>query len=200
MYLTPDGDRTEQKYTFIGNYVSKSASERLEQLIVSYKDFERDRGLYKERVIDLMVAMREYHIKPSEEDLGVRVQTTGGTSNITASKALERVTLEECFKSMKISKEMFPDPDEYRLISLAVYEWDLMGREFGILDQFIKGMKEKDRDILLPYMRKEKGPRDLAEELCLEYDSARKRVYRIRKALFNKVLPWMNEYTITVPA
>ena len=74
----------ETKHIFIGDYIKKSPKERIYQLLDNYKDFGRYRETYKNNVVDLMVAMREYNLRPSDEDLGVRIQTTGGTANITA--------------------------------------------------------------------------------------------------------------------
>lgn len=110
-----------------------------------------------------------------------RTEQTGGTSNITASKALERVSLEQCFEQMKVTKEMFPDPYELGLISTAIYEWDLMAKEHKILAGFIGLMKPDERSLFLPYIRREKRVADIAAELCLEWESANKKVYRIRK-------------------
>lgn len=190
----------ETKQMFIGEYINKNPRQRIAQLLDNYGDFRRYREHYKRNVVELMEAIREYNIRPSEEDLGVRVQTTGGTSNITASKAIERMALEECFENRKISKEMFEDPEELRLISTAVYEWDLMTREFKVLNTFVKQIKPKDRSIYLFYLKGEKGFEDIAKDLDIEYESARKRVYRIRKALIKEALPWFDEYKISVPA
>ena len=147
----------EAKHIFIGDYIKKSPKERIYQLLDNYMDFSRYRETYKNNVVDLMVAMREYNLRPSDEDLGVRIQTTGGTSNITASKALERVSLEQCFEQMKVTKEMFPDPYELGLISTAIYEWDLMAKEHKILAGFIGLMKPDVRSLFLPYIRREKA-------------------------------------------
>ena len=95
---------------------------------------------------------------------------------------------------------MFPDPYERTLISTAVYEWDLMKKEFGILSGFIDLMQYDERNIFVPYIQKEKGISDIATELNVEWDSANKKVYRIRKALVEEVLPWFDEYKLTVPA
>lgn len=190
----------ETKHIFIGDYINKNPRERIYHLMDNYKDFGKYRESYKDNVVDLMVAMREYNIRPSDEDLGIRVQTSGGTSNITASKALERIALENCFEKMRVPKEMFPDPYELGLISTAVYEWDLMGKEYQILSGFIKLMKPDEKNLFLPYIKREKRVADIAAELCVEWESANKKVYRIRKALLKEVLPWFNEYKIITPA
>ena len=190
----------EPKQTFIGEYVNRSPKERLYRLMDLYKDFAAFLDDYKEFVIDLMVMMREYQLQPSDADLGVRVQTSGATSNIPASKAEDRMILEECFEKRKIMKSMFPDPEELTLISTAVYEWDLMESEYKVLKGYINLMKPTDKSIFLPYIKGEKRIADIAEELCLEPGSANTRLYRIRKGLVNKVLPWFKEYKVTVPA
>ncbi len=190
----------ESKHNFIGSYLDKSPKERIYHLLDHYRDFDQYRDNYKDTVINLMVAMSEYNNRSKREDLGIRVQTSKGTSDITAAKAIERVALEECFEQMRVTKELFPNPDELGLISTAVYEWDLMGKEFDILAGFINLMRPDERNLFLPYIRREKRVAEIADELRLEWESANKRVYRIRKALLENVLPWFNEYKITAPA
>lgn len=181
---------------FIGDYINKSPKERVYQLLDCYKDFWKYRENYKNTVVDLMMAMREYSNRPGDDDLGIRVQTMGGTSNITASRAIERIELERCFLRKKVDKAMFPDPYERELISTAVCEWDVMTKEFNILNGFMDLMKASDRSIFIPYINREKRVADIADELCLQWESANKKVYRIRKALLKEVLPCFKEYKI----
>ena len=188
------------KHLFIGEYIDKSPKDRIYQLLDNYRSFTRYLDSYKENVVNLMLAMREYYISPSEEELGVRVQTTRGTSDITASKAIDRVELEECFEKMRVTKELFPDPEELRLISTAVFEWNLMGKEYRILSGFIDMMQPDDRSIFVPYIKREKRVSEIAADQNVEWDSANKKVYRIRKALIEEVMPWFNEYKVSVPA
>ena len=190
----------EAKQAFIGEYVNKAPRDRISLLMEHFGDFGSFRDNYRECVINLMVMMREYNIRPGDDGLGVRVQTTSGTSKITESKAMDRYEIEECFNKKKIKKKMFPDPYEHGLISTALFEYDLMEKEYRILEGFIKLMKPDERSLLIPYIKRETRVGDIASELCIEMESASKRVYRIRKALLQKVLPWFKEYKISVPA
>ena len=132
----------EAKQTFIGEYINKSPRERVFQLMDHYGEFESFRDKYKGCVVSLIVMMKEYNIRPGDDDLGVRVQTTSGTSHITESKAIERYTIEECFEKRKITKKMFPDPYERELISTAIFEYDLMEKEYRILEHFYECSKD----------------------------------------------------------
>ena len=49
------------KRLFIGEYIDKSPKERIYQLLDYYKDFAKYREGYKESVVNLMLAMREYN-------------------------------------------------------------------------------------------------------------------------------------------
>ena len=73
----------ETKQAFIGEYVNKAPRDRISLLMEHFGDFEAFRDNYRECVINLMVMMREYNIRPGDDGLGVRVQTTSGTSKIT---------------------------------------------------------------------------------------------------------------------
>ncbi len=185
---------------FIGEYLKKSPKKRIYELIGHFDDFDDYRERYKEYTVNLMVMMREHRERSAEADTWVKVQTFGDMSDQTFDAVSERLTLEQNFVNRKISRKMFPDLYEYRLVSTAAFEWNLMEKEYRILRSFVDLMKPSDRGLLIPYIRKEKEIADIAAELCVEHESANKKVYRIRKALLDNMLPWFKEYKIAVPA
>jgi len=188
------------KQSIVGVYVGLPVKKRIAFLMEHYREFDRYRSAYKECVVSIMIAANSSK-KNTSDDLGVRVQTSGGNSDITYYQALERIAFDECFDRVNVTDEMFPDPYEYHLISTAVFEWDLMKKEFDELNSCIKFiLEEHERELLLSYINKKTKLKDIANDRAIEVDSARKKMYRIRKKLLDGAAPWFNEYNIKIPA
>ena len=158
----------ETKHIFIGNYVNRTAKDRIGFIIENYSDFEGYRHSYMENVINIMIAIREYERRKPDDELGICVQVSGHTSDITASRALERVSLQKCFEDMRIPEGTFSDDHEHELIATAIFEWDLMEREYRIFNSFLKTLDPVNRDIFKIYIRREKRVADLASDLQIE--------------------------------
>lgn len=188
------------KQNVIGMYVGLSAKNRIDFLIKHYVDIERLREAYKDWVVDIMIDARTAN-RNRRDNLGVRVQTSNGISDITFCQATERILFDDCFKKLMVTEDMFPDPYEYELINLALFEWDLMKREYENLRHGFKlFLDEEETKIIDSYFKREKLLYDIADEYCIEPESANKRVYRIRKKLVSGVIPRFKEYNIKIPA
>ncbi len=184
----------------VGEYLNKSPKERVYTLFEKYDTFSLWRNAYKESVVDYLVDVQECKRRRNAEGLGVRIQTSGTKASVVEAEAEERLSLEQCFEKKFISRDVLPDAYDRNYISVAVYEWEMMKWEFGVLRMFIDRMKREDRALFVPYMRKETNLDIIADQLCIERQSANKRVYRIRKALLTEILPWFEEYKIEIPA
>lgn len=178
------------KQSIIGYYFGLDAKKRVDFLIEHYRDFEFFHSAYKESIISIMLGIREWHENKSG-DLGVRIQTSGGNSDVTFYKACERIDVAKCFENLEIATELFKEKNDLELVRKGVSEWKLMRREFDTLNSFISLLAPVDRRIYTPYLLREKRLIDIAEELCIELESANKRIYRIRKKLISSIIPVM---------
>ena len=188
------------KHDVIGLYVTLSGPKRIDFLISHYPDFDKYIASYKEYVKDTMLDILSSN-RSSATELGVRVQTSGGNQDTTFSLAEGRLAIDKCFDTVRASRKMFPDADDYELVSMGLYEWERLQREFSKLNATINMiLNEEEQKIIKAYFRHDKRLHDLAQDLCIEMESANKRVYRIRKKLVNSIGPWFEENTIKASA
>lgn len=188
------------KQQIVGVYAGLSVKKRIRFILEHYKDFESYRSSYKECIISIMIAINEGR-RNRDDDLGVRVQTSGGNSDTTYYKALERLSVDDCFRFLTVTRDMFPDPYEHNLISTAIFEWDLMKREYDELNSCMNFLlKENEKQMLLSFINKNKKLKDIAYDCSIELDSAKKKVYRIKRKLLDGATPWFKEYNIKIPA
>ena len=186
----------EEGDIFIGEYLGREPKGRILFLLDHYREFPEFLNLYRENAIRLMTAMREYERK-SKASIGMSVSNSGKKSSPTEAMAMEKIEVEDCFDQRKITGEVIRDPGELKLISTAVHEWVLMNKDYELLGGFMDMMKPEDRDLFISYISRKKRIADIAEEYCLAWESANKKMYRIRKALIDRMLPWMNDYKVS---
>lgn len=140
-----------------------------------------------------MLDTMEYSRK-SKNDTGICIQNTGKKSSVVESIVENKISVEDCFDTNKISKDLYADPSDLILFSTAVKEWILLTREYEKLNNCIRMMKPEDKDLFLSYIKKEKTIDELSDELFLERGSVVKRLYRIRRGLMDQILPWLREF------
>ena len=183
----------EEWIIYIGEYIGKKPKERIDFLISYYVTFPDYLDSYRQNAIRVMIETMEYD-RRSKNDIGICIRNSGKNSSATELKVLEKMDLEKCFDSNKISKGMFADPSDLKLFSTAVKEWILLTREYETLKNCILMMKPDDKDLFLSYIKKEKSVDKLSEELFLERGSVVKRLYRIKRNLINEMIPWLREF------
>jgi len=188
------------KHDVIGLYVTLNGKQRIDFLINHYRDFDRYVSSYKEYVRSTMLDILDSY-RVSSDELGVRVQTGGGNSDPTFEGANKLASVDECFKDKSLVETMFKDAYGYELISLALYELERLQKEFRKLNATMDILlKEDDQEILKSYFKHERRLYELANDLCIEIESANKKVYRIRKKLVNSIKPWFDEYNMKASA
>ena len=148
---------------------------------------------YKASIINLMEVSAEFSRHHMTGDSDIKVQTNA-VSDPTANKVMKRIELEKCFEDGKVSSGIINDSYDLEMISTGMKEWYLMKLEYEAICGFIGMLDKEDREIFIAYIKKEKNIDDIAEQLCIERDSATKRLYRIRKMIFDEALPWFKEY------
>lgn len=188
------------KTSVIGTYVSLDAKQRVDFQIAHYRDFHRILDAYKEYVTGLMLDIREYE-RNADKNEGIPVQSIGALSDPTFREAIERILVNSCFDSYQLFDGMFEDPYEYELISLAMFEWELMKKENEEFNYFLRFiLKPEDSELLQAYLSRRMRLKDIADKYDIEIESANKRIYRIRKKLVKRLTPHFYEYNIQLPA
>lgn len=92
-------------------------------------------------------------------------------------------------KAFQESICFFSHTDDKEQLIRKVCNYHRVNMDFEIFVSKLGTMERKDQNILKPYLMKEKTMDEVAIELGIEYRSAIKHVYRIKKRLIEKVEP-----------
>ena len=94
--------------SIVGMYAGLKPRARIKFLIKHYKDFETYRADYRDSVVSIIMAFNEYN-RSNHDDLGVRVQSSGGNQDTTFNMVAEKMSVEEYFKYLEVDKDSFND-------------------------------------------------------------------------------------------
>ena len=173
----------------IDGYTERASEEQFNYL---YENFSIRQELlwdYREELIREILDQKAYNRGKSYIGLGVRIQVSFGASNPTMSQAIEHDSVKQAIEEGILDEDFFSDTDDKEQIIQKVCNYHRVIMDFEVFVSKIGTMEQKDQNLLKPYLMKEKTMDELAVELGIEYRSAIKHVYRIKKRLIEKVEP-----------
>lgn len=103
--------------------------------------------------------------------------------------------LKDCVIKGAISKDMENGIENVKAINQAIFDLHVMKNEYYIVVRHVESLPYKTKKIIVPYLKGEKDLQELADEMCIEKDSAKQRTYRIRKQIKDKVFPYFEDYS-----
>ena len=105
------------------------------------------------------------------------------------SQAIEHDSVKQAIEEGILDEDFFSHTDDKEQLIRKVCNYHRVNMDFEIFVSKLGTMERKDQNILKPYLMKEKTMDEVAIELGIEYRSAIKHVYRIKKRLIEKVEP-----------
>ena len=184
----------ETKQSIIGHYCKNSTDRRFDYIYMNYDNFTRQIEGYREGLAFLIASQKAYNRKNDYGDLGVRVQTSRGLSDLTADMAIENVIVKECIDKCEASDDLLMDVDDREEVALGLFELQLMKQELQVFDFQLQTFRKEDFKILSSYLNRNRSIREIAEELSIEPESVNKRLYRLKRKLKERIIPFMKEY------
>ena len=175
----------------IEKYVSSKMDDRFDFIYKNFPIIKEMIADYKEELITEVLEQKLYNRKSDFGDLGVRVQISGRITNLTQSKAIEHMSIVKAIEDGLLDEEFFEDTDNRKELVEKVTCFLGIQADVIVFERKLRSLSIDDQKVLRPYLRSEKSIRDLESELGIDYQSVCKRVYRIRKKLWNNVAPKM---------
>ena len=175
-------------------YVDASSAKRVDIIIKHYTDFMGIVEGYTEGLRCMIECEKESNSHQEMEDLGVRVQTGGTTSDPTAKKAIRNVMTREALINCDFSGDVMEGVegvdrveefirDAYLLRDMRK-DYDLFNRQLSILGT--------EKETFEKYLRREKSLDDIAEEQGITYESAQQKIHKIRTRVKKQVVGFMD--------
>ena len=88
-----------------------------------------------------------------------------------------------------LDDDFFEDTDDQEELIRKVTCYHAVSEDLKTFTKKLGSMEQRDQKILKPYLMGQKSMSDLADEMGIDYRSAVKHVYRVKKRLSEKVQP-----------
>lgn len=182
--------RREQN--IVGRYYRMSPKKRIDEIVAHYDCFQRMMKDYERELFEWLEASRAKARRDANGDTGVRVQTGNRKFSVTENQALEHLEIEAMMENCNLSgSESIEDYDD---ILRGLMELKLMKKEYSALRSKIGLLHDDEKISFERYISRKARSAELAEELEIEFESVRKRMYRIRKKVYRDFVEYLEEY------
>lgn len=173
----------------IDRYTGSELEERFDFIYENFSIIQEMLKDYREDLISEVIEQKAYNRRSSNGDLDVRIQVSMGISNPTQNREIDHLTIGKAIDEGFLDEDFFEDTDNrYELIrKVACYH--RVNSDVAAFASKLRTMNPKDQRILKPYLLKQKSIDDIAEDIGIDYRSAIKHIYRMKKRLIEKVEP-----------
>lgn len=176
------------------SYCRMTPEERFDYIYKNYEGYDRRIKSFQKGIEFMIKSQKEYNRMKSKGDLGVRVSTSLGLTDKTATEAMENVMIEKCVRNNEITDELLEDLDNVDIVILKIQELQLMRYDYEIFNMILEGIDTED-GILNEYLQNTKTLHDIANVYALSYDGAKSRMHRLKNELAESVIEMMSDYS-----
>ena len=177
------------KRIILNHYSKYGIEDRINYIFSNFDQMEGKLKSFKEELIYEISEEKLSTRKSKVLDIGIRTKSSS-YSDITANTAIELGMIADYIESRNLSEELLEDVANPKNIveKLDAY-WNVCG-EYKIFKMHLQDLDLEDRKTLLSYLYRRKTIEDIALDLGIENDSARKRIYRMKKQLEATLKPY----------
>lgn len=182
------------KLSFIDEYGNLRPDKRLDVILDHFRDFPSIIEGHKKILVLKIKNERDYLHKSEKDELGT-VVLTSRKSDPTARRAVDNVYVEEVIhKGDDISELMQGMEYEDKKMFYRQYHILMkMQEEYAILESQLMLMNDNDKKFFELYSDCGHDFQYIADQEGIQYDSARRRVWKIRKAIKNSAIANMSK-------
>ncbi len=177
--------KTKAKVTM--NYGKCSSIERANLIYMNYATFEVIIECFKEDLINDIQSEQRYIKRSGHGELGVRVQGSGMYSDPTESQASSFIMLDKLISDETLSEEELGDLLDCENLLYRYRTLYLMKKDYHRFNMQLRKLEPSDREIMIPFLNREKDYIQLSDEQGITIASMRTRVYRIRKDMLEEL-------------
>lgn len=173
----------------IDEYIGVELEEQFEFIYTHYPIMKNLLTDYREDLIDEVIEQKAYNRRAADGDLGVRVQISIGISSPTEKQAINHMTIEKAIVDGVLDEDFFADTDNQEELIRKVTCYHAVSEDVKTFTKKLGALEQQDQKIIKPYIMGQKSMSDLAEDMGIDYRSAVKHIYRVKKRLIAKVQP-----------
>ena len=166
--------------SIIKNYAKADAAGKVDIICKNYPNFIGIVEGYTEGLCYMIENEKAYNRKQSRGDLGVRVQTSGMYSDITADTAISNVITKDAIIACDFSGDVLEGVDRVEEFQRDAYTLRRMRTDFELFNSQLCRLGKNESRIFRDYLSGEKDIGDIAEEEGIQYESAAQKVRRAK--------------------
>lgn len=177
------------KNNLVHKYAKADAMDRINLI---YNNFASFLGVVESRTEGLVYLIeneKATNRRHENGDLGVRVQKSI-ISDPTGNTATGNVITRDALIACDFSGGVLDGTDRREAFIREALILKDMRRDYKLFNDQLNCLEEKEREIVLNYIERKKTMNELAEELCIDYYSVKKKLRRSKK----KVMDLMTDY------
>ena len=168
------------KASIIKNYAKADAAGKVDIICKNYSNFIGIVDGYTEGLCYMIENEKAYNRKQSRGDLGVRVQTSGVHSDVTADTAISNVITKDEIIACDFSGDVLEGVDRGEEFQQDAYTLRCMRADFALFNRQLGILSGNELRIFKGYLSGEKDIGDIAEEEGIQYESAAQKVRRAK--------------------
>ena len=173
----------------IDEYIGVEPAEQFEFIYTHFSIMKNLLTDYREDLISEVMEQKAYNRRAENGDLGVRVQISIGISSPTEKQAICHMSIEKAIVDGILDEDFFEDTDNQEELIRKVTCYHAVNEDVKTFTSKLGSLEQRDQKILRPYILGQKSMTELAEDMGIDYRSAVKHVYRVKKRLSAKVQP-----------
>lgn len=174
-------------------YLANDLEKRFEFLYENYSIMKILIKDYKEDLITDVIEMKLYNRRAELGEPGVRIQVSRSHSSPTERQAINHMTIEKAVEEGFLDDDFFEGIDNRDEMIRRVTVYQYVCADYEVFSKKLHTLDPIEQRVLKPYLLREKTMNDLATDLGIDYRSAVKKIYRIRKRLSEIVEPRMQK-------
>ena len=182
------------KLNFLDNYGNLEPDKRVDIILDHYRDFPSIIEGQKKILVLKIKNERDYLRRPKKDDLGT-VILSGGIADPTAKQAVEHVYIEELVRKGDDISELMQcmENEDKKAFYRQFHILNKMQEEYAILEGQLMLMNSNEKKVFKLYTECGHDFQFIADQEGIQYDSARRRVWEIRKKIKRNVVTNMSE-------
>ena len=162
------------KASIIKNYAKADAAEKVDIICKNYPNFIGIVDGYTEGLCYMIENEKAYNRMQNRGDLGVRVQSSGMHSDITANTAINNAITKEAIIACDFSGDVLEGVDRGEEFQRDAYTLRCMRADFELFNRQLAILSGNELRIFRGYLSGEKDIGDIAEEEGIQIRKKRK--------------------------
>ena len=177
------------KNNLVHRYAKADAMDRINLIYNNFASFLGVVEIRTEGLVYLIENEKATNRRHENGDLGVRVQKST-ISDPTGNTATGNVMTRDALIACDFSGGVLDGTDRREAFIREALILKDMRRDYKLFNDQLNCLEEKEREVVLNFIERKKTMNELAEELCIDYYSVKKKLRRSKK----KVMDLMTDY------